>query len=521
MKKKKWLLGFLSLAAVATLAACGGGSSSSSSSSNASNDTFTYAINSNPESTNPINTSDRWGLTLTNYIYSPLLRVNPDGSYKNELAEGYEIASDGLSITVKLRQDVKWSDGEKFTADDVIFTYQKKADKANGNATHLYINDKPVKFEKVDDYTVRFVLPEVSAPALDNIVTETYILPEHAYKNVKDFSGKELDVTPVGTGPYKFVEYKNGEYIRLEANENYYGGAPKIKNFILRIISNPETTKTALQTGEVDASYILPTDIKDYDKSSIDTYAYTENRVGYMGLNTASDELKDVRVRQAILYALDKNEMNKAAYVDSDYFETPYSFLPVANPYRTDQVEKYEQNLDRSRQLLKEAGVNNLKLSIGYTSSDAAQSLQATLIQEQLKKVGIDVELQGGDASAVSTEIRKDKPKYNLFLNGYIMGNDPDQYARLFTTGGKSNYFKLKSATVDNLFKQGAVELNTEKRKEIYNTLQSEIAKEAVIYPIVDNKKVLAVNKRITGVEDAKLVPIYTFEDPSKLSIAK
>ena len=125
--------GLLSTVAVVTLAACvkSGGSSTttSSSSSSADTETFTYAINGDPSSTNPINTSDRWGLTLTNFIYSPLIRVEADGTYVNELADSYEVAEDGLSITVKLRQDVKWSDGEDFTADDVVFTMNKRLKK--------------------------------------------------------------------------------------------------------------------------------------------------------------------------------------------------------------------------------------------------------------------------------------------------------------------------------------------------------------------------------------------------------
>lgn len=514
MKKKVWPV-LLSALALIVLVACGKGAASGA---NGSDATFTYAINGDPENMNPISTSDRWGLTVSNLVYSPLIRVEADGSYKNELAESYEVAKDGLSITVKLRKDVKWSDGEKLTADDVIFTYETKAKKENGNASHLYINDKPVAFEKVDDYTVKFVLPEVSAPALDNIVTETYILPKHVYEK-EDFTGKQLKATAVGSGPYKLVEYKNGEYLRFEANENYYKGVAKIKNLVLRIITNSETAKVALQTGEVDASYILPSEISDYDSNAIATYAYTENRVGYMGLVTNTPELTDIRVRQAILYALNKADMNKAAYVDSKYFETPNSFLPVANPYRSDDVESYKQDLDKAKKLLSDAGVSDLTLSLAYSSSDAAQSLQATLIQEQLSKVGIKVELAGGDASAISAEIKKPNPKFNLFLNGYIMGNDPDQYARLFTTGGASNYFKISNTTIDDLFKQGAVELDQAKRKEIYNKLQAELADQAVIYPIVDNKKVLAVNKRIGNVEESGLVPIYTFEDPSLLTV--
>lgn len=519
--KKKLVTSLLAAVTVLTLAACGAKEASKTNTSKAvDSDTFIYAIDGDPSSTNPINTSDRWGLTLTNILYSPLIRVEPDGSYVNELADSYQIADDGLSITVKLRQDIKWSDGEAFTADDVLFTYQQKVKEENGNADGLYINGQPVQFEKVDDYTVTFILPAVSAPALDNIVTETYILPEHVYNDEPDFSVSQLTNTPVGTGPYKFVEYKHGQYIKLEANEYYYKGEPEIDHLVLRIITSADTRKIALQTGEIDASFVLPTDIPDLESRDIETYAYTENRIGYLGLNAATPELSDVRVRQAILFALNKEDMNQAAYLDKKYYDIPYSFLPVANPYTTEKVEHYKQNLEKSKALLKEAGISNLKLNLGFNSSDPAQTLQATLIQEQLGQVGISVELAGGDPTALFTELRKEgTTTYKLFLGGYIMGNDPDQYARLFKGGGASNYFKLNSATINSLFEKGAVELDKEKRSVIYDDLQAELANQAVIYPIVDNKKILAVNKRIKGVKEAGLVPIYTFEDPSLLTI--
>lgn len=516
--KKKLFSGLLAAVAVLTLAACG--TKEATNTSKADPETFTYAIDGDPSSTNPINTSDRWGLTLTNILYSPLIRVEPDGTYVNELAESYEIAEDGLSITVKLRQDVKWSDGEDFNADDVLFTYAQKVKKENGNAASLHINDQPVQLEKEDDYTVKFILPAVSAPALDNIVTETYIIPEHVYKDEPDFSVSQLENTPVGTGPYKFVEYKHGQYIRLEANEHYYKGEPEIDHLVLRIITSADTRKVALQTGEVDASFVLPSEIADLDSNTITTHAYTENRVGYLGLNTTTPELSDVRVRQALLFALNKDEMNQAAYLDKEYYETPVSFLPVANPFATEKVEKYEQNIEKAKSLLAEAGVSNLKVNLGFNSSDPAQTLQATLIQEQLAQVGVTVELAGGDSTALFTELRKEgSVAYDLFLGGYIMGNDPDQYSRLFKGGGASNYFKLNDATINGLFDKGAVELDKAKRDVIYDDLQAELADLAAIYPIVDNKKILAVNNRIEGVEEAGLVPIYTFEDPSQLKI--
>lgn len=138
--------------------------------------------------------------------------------------------------------------------------------------------------------------------------------------------------------------------------------------------------------------------------------------------------------------------MNQAAYLDKKYYETPYSFLPVANPYATEKVEKYKQNIEKAKSLLAEAGVSDLKLNLGFNSLISPKPCRQPLIREQLAKVGITVELAGGDSTALFTELRKggSTTYKELFLGGYIMGNDPDQYARLFKAGGASNYFRAQ-----------------------------------------------------------------------------
>jgi len=151
------------------------------------------------------------------------------------------------------------------------------------------------------------------------------------------------------------------------------------------------------------------------------------------------------------------------------------------------------------------AGVSDLKLNIGFSATDPAQTVQATLIQQQLKKAGITVTLEGGDGTAIFSELKKPgSTKYNLFLGGYIMGNDPDLYAALFKTGGSSNYFQTNNAKTDQLFDKAAVETDPTKRKALYDQLQKEVADDARIYPIVDNKKILAVNNRIANVKKSK-----------------
>ncbi|WEG72485.1 ABC transporter substrate-binding protein [Vagococcus intermedius] len=483
-------------------------------------DTFTYAINGDPTSLNPINVSDRWGLTVTNMIYSPLVRVEGDGTQKMELAEKLEPTDKGKALVVELKENVKWSDGQPFTADDVVFTYEQKVKKENGGADTLWIDDKPIKAEKLDEHTVKFNLPSANAAAINNIATETYIIPEHIFKKEGDFSGSELKGEPVGTGPYKLDKYQRGEYLQFSANETYYGNKATVPKVNLRIISSADTTKVALQKGEVDASYISPNNIKDLDGTKLDTYEYSENRVGYLGLNNNSEKLKDVKVRQAIFYALNKDDLNKAAYLSDKYYENAYSFLPPNNPFYSDKVEKYETDITKAKTLLGEADAKDLKLNLAFASDDPIQTLQATLMQQQLQQVGITVELAGGDGTAMFAELKKsDTTKYDLFIGGYIMGTDPDLYTSLFKSDGSANYFHYANKKVDDLFNQGAIELDEAKRHIIYENLQKELMDEAVIYPIVDSRKVLAVNNRIEGIKESGLVPIYTFEDLSKIKI--
>ncbi|WP_420111082.1 ABC transporter substrate-binding protein [Pseudactinotalea sp.] len=476
--------------------------------------TLNFAIGGDPMSLNPINVSDRWGLTTTNLVYSPLARIEPDGSLTPELAESIETAPDGLSVTVTLREDVLWSDGEPLTADDVVFTYTEKAKVENGNADSLLVGGEPITATAVDEHTVRFDLPGISAAAANNLATETYILPEHVYGELDDLSVTELDPIAVGTGPYALAEYRPGELLRLEANESYYGGAPQIANLNLRIVTNADTIKAALQTGEIDGAAVLPAELGDLEGAPVEPYVYSEGRVAYLGAIETKPVLEVVRVRQALFFGIDREELNVAAYLSEDYFDSAATILPPSNPYfSTDGVETYEQDRDQAETLLTEAGVSGLEVTLAYTSTDPAQAVQATLIQQQLSQIGVTVRLSGLDSSALYAEL--DNPaeaSFDLFLGGYIMGNDPDFYGALFRTGASANYFDYSNPDTDALFDAGAATLDDSERQAIYLDLQRQIAEDAVFFPIVDNNRILVFNERIGGVEDSTPVAIYSLE---------
>ena len=506
--------------AASTGESAGGDSGESTS---ASSGTFTYAIGGDPtESVNVITTSDRWGLTTVKMIYSPLYMNNADG-INWFLATDYSVSEDGMTYTFTLRDDVVWSDGEPFTADDVVFTYTEMEQEENlGWAySQLVYNEGTVAIEKVDDYTVSFTFP-LATPTAIEMLSQIFIMPEHIYKDVEDYEHNDYNMNSVGTGPYKLVEYQPGTYLRFEANDSYFKGQPGIGTIVFQIIENADTAVMALQNGEIDAYQVTPTEAQriDLEACNLSSYSYTEGRVGYMMINC--NRVTDEKVRKAILYALDKQTMNDAAFLSDEYYLTPYTFLPLNSQFYSEDVEKYERDLDKTAQLLAEAGVSDLTLRLGYSASDTIQSTQALLIQEQLQEAGITVELVSSDATALSTQMQNPDNDYDMYLGGYIMGIDPDTFASLFESGAGYNYmYYTEYSEINDLFAQGRAEQDMEKRKEIYAQLQAAIQDTGAFYPICSNNKILLISNRIQGVEEAGLVPVYTFEDTYYLSVAE
>lgn len=319
---------------------------------------------------------------------------------------------------------------------------------------------------------MKFTLPEVDEAMLDQVTADTYIIPKHVYENIEDMIKAQLDVASVGSGPYKFVEYKKGEYLKYEANDSYYGGQPKEKNILLQIISNPDTAKVALQKGEVDAGLIQPADVKSMKKKELNIYSYSENRVGYMGVNGNSKKLKDKKVRQAMFYALNKPKMNKATYLNKDYYANAYSILPPNNKFYDKKVMKYKYSTKKAKKLVKEADAEGTKLKLWYMTGDKIQKLQVNLIKESLEEVGYKVELSTVETAALVAEMQKSKTtKYDMYISGYIWGNDPDTYKSQFKSDGDFNIMHYKNPKVDELFTKESSELDTAKRKDIYNEL--------------------------------------------------
>ena len=486
--------------------------------------TFTFAIGGDPGNmVNVVTTTDRWGSMVVKTLYSPLWMYNEDG-VNYFLAESYDVSDDALTVTAHLREGVTWSDGQPLTADDVAFTFNTIA---NEPAASAYVNlnygeQGVVQATATDDLTVEFAFPFVKANAVE-MLSGIFVMAKHVYEGTTDFGSSELNAQPVGTGPFTLADYQAGSYIQLAARPDYFLGTPKVDSVVYRIVTNENTAMQAIQAGDVDAWVATPAEVEqmDLDASGLELHAYDEGRIAYMMINAL--RVPDQRVRQAFLFALDKQEIATASMLSGEYYVDAWTFLPPTSPWATEDVEKYERDLDKARSLLEEAGQPSPSFTIAYASDDTLQQTAAVLMQEQAAEAGINVELVGVEANALWQAIMDpDNNPYDMYYTGYIRGIDPDTFSDLFVSLSRStkNFMYYESPELDDLFDEGRAETDEAKRHEIYDEAQRKVQELACFYPMYSNKRLLLANKRVSGIDEAGLVPVYTFEDLSKIEVA-
>ncbi|WCT57480.1 ABC transporter substrate-binding protein [Paenibacillus kyungheensis] len=539
VKQKSWFqwIGVFTLALLmVVVTACSSGSSTAtnttapaSTDATASTDSgqpkdggsLIIAVAADPQVLNPNYAGDRVSLTIDQALYAPLFQVNK-GKKTFYLADSLDLSKDNLTYTLTLKKGLTWHDGEKLTADDVVFTINKILDESQHSflRSSFVIGGKPVQVTKINDTTIQFKLAQVS-PAFEAALVQVSPIPKHIFENETDIEKSTKNNNPIGSGPFKFKEYKTGEYITLERFDNYFGGKPHLDSVTYRIAKDTNAANLALQNGEINVKYLDPQDVSTIQATgNFDIQAYSEGRLAYLMFNENSDTgvLNKKEVRQAISYALSRDEIIQVAYTSTDYAEPARSpFTPDALYFDND-VTTYDNNIEKAKQLLQQAGVSNLKLRFIVSSGNKSQEAQSLYIQQKLKEIGIDVELQNMDSSAWSNKFVDPNAKdYELAISGYIMGYDPDAYRILYTSNESSNYTHYNNKKVDQLFVEGSAEADTTKRAAIYKELQEIIAADAPIYPMAYTKTIVAIDKKYGGLDKAILKPVVIFEDLSKI----
>lgn len=472
---------------------------------------------------NPFLSTDVYSALVWGFIFEGLVKANPDtGAPEPWLAQKWDISADGLTYTFHLRTDVNWSDGQPFTADDAKFTFDTiMAPKTQTVRKSLY--SKVKAFTVVDPHTFQVTLSEVYCPFLISSMSMG-LAPKHLLQNSPDINTDDFNTKrPVGTGPYTFVEWVNGDHVTLKANPNYWNSPAKIEQFIYKVVPNNTVVAQQLKTGEVDIAVIDPSSLADMQKQpnvvvhSSDALAYT-----YIGYNLARPLFQDKAVRQALTYALDRQAIvDKILFGQGSVVNAP---MPSSSwAYDPSVAKLYPYDPAKAKALLQAAGwtpgsdgilqKNGQKLAFTsiFSSNSTPVTQLMTVAQQQWKVIGVSATLKPMDFDALLNVINKTRD-FDTATLGWSLGLDPDQTSIWSSDQIKSgfNYISYKNPAIDKLLQQGTslVGCNQDQRHAIYNQFQQIIAADEP-YTFVDSGKTLTVvNKRIQGTH---ITPFATF----------
>jgi peptide/nickel transport system substrate-binding protein len=472
-----------------------------------------------------------WDGNVTSVIFASLVSTDKQGKPTPELAEKWDISSDQLTYTFHLRKDLKFSDGSPLTADDVAFTLTLLHDKAYEGDKDIsqyavkggkeYKEGKATSIEGiqvVDSQTIKITTEKVNSQALTalggEVLSKAYYGKDYKQNTSLDYL-KALYEKPIAAGPYKFEKYIPGQEVRFVANENYYAGKPKIPNFIYKITSG-DTKLQLFQTGEVDYTGLGTGDevleqakALEFANIQIETAA----SFSYIYMNNNKPYLKDKKVRQALIYGLDRKK-----YVDTALkgYGTVANvpIHPTSWAYTEEGVNKYEYDKEKAKKLLDEAGWKvgsdgirekdgqKLKLSYFGPSSAKDSDLLIPIAKENYKEIGVEFNPEFMDFNTMLSKVNKGD--YDLASVSTPITSDPSETAGEYLSGVNEKSLGYKNAKVDELIQKGIETVDIEKRKPIYKELYKELSDDPPVILLNYRRTITGYNGNIKGIDPEK-----------------
>ncbi|HVB63687.1 MAG TPA: ABC transporter substrate-binding protein, partial [Nitrolancea sp.] len=467
--------------------------------------TLTIPLISNP-TPNPITLPGGLSSILLNKnLFGQLVR--PDMTTDQPVpdhAEKWDVSTDGKAYTFHLRSNIKWHNGDPFSADDVKFTFDTMQDK-NVNSAFLNNLGPFTGATVVDPQTVTLNLSEAFAPFLVMLQYNIMMIPKKILTGVDLNKPVDFVQNPVGTGAYKWKEFVSGDHITMVANPDYWDGAPKIGTVVYKILPDINTQVAQLRTGEVDIVMIEPS-LADSLQSVSNVVINTANQTNYyyLGVNNSNPLFSDVRVRQAMAYGLDRETLLKTVMRGKGTIANGPISPPMGWAYPADQ-QPYPYDVKKAQELLTAAGwtQQNGKLmkdgkpfefKILLDVGNPTRQAFALAAQQYYQKLGMNPTID-------SEEFNKwydmsSKSDYDIGVFWWITPPDPDS---LYGGYSDDNTDKYKNADVDAMFLQGRQALTQDARKPIYAKLQQKLYDDQVDIFILYPLEFRAIAKRVQG----------------------
>ena len=520
------LLVLLALTAAACTSEVGGGAADDGAARKSARpvygDTLIEALLGDIQGLIPNITSDSASHTIGDLIYTGLVKRDQNLRLVGDLAESWTISRDCRDFTFRLKPNAKWHDGRPFTADDVVFTYQAMI---HPKTPTSYKEDfKAVESIKaVDAHTVHVRYPAPYAKALQSWGTS--MLPRHLLESyVAEGKLREAPQNrdaPIGTGPYRFKEWRTGEKVVLTANRDYYDTGPYLSRLVYRIIPSQATIFLELKAKGIDSSstltalqYTRQTDYPAF-KKAYQKFRYPSNAYTYFGFNLKDPRFADKRVRQAFAHAI-KQELIEGVRLGLGREATgPYK--PGSWVYNAN-VKRYPYDLARARKLLAEAGWrekdgDGLLVKDGKPFTFTLMTNQgnderkkiAELIQASLRELGVGVDIRILEWASFIKEYVK-KRRFEAIVLGWGIGLDPDQYEIWHSskTGPDDlNHISYANPEADEMLERGRSSCFENERKKYYDRLQEILAEDLPLVFLYFPDALPVVANRVHGVMES------------------
>jgi peptide/nickel transport system substrate-binding protein len=495
-------------------------------------------LNQEPDNLNPYYTGLRAAYTIAQTIFNGLWVVDLDGNFQPELAaevptiQNGGVSADGKTITIKLRPDVLWADGQPFSAADLQFTWEAIMNPKNttlGKSAYGRIAAVTVQ----DDHTVQITMNEVYGAYLTLFSYPQGLLPRHVLAGLDDLNKAEFNRKPFGTGPYQVTEWAAASHISLQANPHYFQGRPRLERVIFRIAPDKNTQLAQVRANETDVAVDLAESdaiqverIRGWGTRSVagltsDRFFLNLAERGAPDGSRPHPILGDRRVRQALQLAIDKQQIvdrvlfGKTRVATSEYPVGQWAPNVAASPY---DPERAKQLLDEAGWKAGAAGMREkdglpLKLTINSTSGNRLREDVAQLVQAAWKTIGVGLEIKNvaaavlvGEWSANGIVARGD---FDIAYFGFTPGPDPrtsvsdqfhsQQIPREENQGDGGNAMRYRDPQVDSWLREADTTLDLALRKQLYEKVMRHVAEDVPIIYLYNRANVEAVHERVQG----------------------
>lgn len=463
-----------------------------------------------------------WMMITTTYenfimrlLYDPLIDMDENLDYKPVLAESYDISDDHLKITVKLRNDIRWHDGRSITAEDVAFTVEKIQDPAVPALNKQGYFNKLDHVEVVDPQTVIFHWKEPYAPAM-YALTQLSPMPKHVYGE-GDFLHHPANRAPVGSGPFKFEEWRSSQYISVVRNDDYHGPIAYLDRVIFKIIEDDAVALNALKAGEIDEMRVNQLQwekqtVDDDFLSKFDKYHYFVPSYNYISWNCKSVWFRDARVRQAMTMLFDRESVNAKMYsgyakmISGPFYINSWAYDKTIKPHPFDPdsagtLLEAAGWVDGDGDGIRERDGVKFEFELSMTSGSTVAKQLGQLLQEELQKAGVRLKIRQFESATFFDRV--DSGEFDACILGWRLDLDPDIYDTFHSSqvppiGLNHGYYS--NAKVDSLLEAGRVEFDQKKRAAIYHDMHRLIHEDQPYTFINTVPEKRPIHKRIKGV---------------------